>query len=51
MSDVAPAVIGGIAGVAALLWLVHASAPIAPAPSTRAAAPAGGHDDDDRRPA
>ena len=32
VSDVAPAVIGGIAGVAALLWLMHASAPpIAPA--------------------
>ena len=30
VSDVAPAVIGGIAGVAALLWLVHASTPIAP---------------------
>jgi hypothetical protein len=25
--DIAPAVVGGIAGVAALLWLVHASAP------------------------
>jgi hypothetical protein len=30
VSDVTPAVIGGIAGIAALLWLVHASAPIAP---------------------
>jgi hypothetical protein len=30
VSDVAPAVVGGIAGVAALLWLVRASAPIAP---------------------
>ena len=30
VSDVTPAVIGGIAGVAALLWLVRASAPIAP---------------------
>ena len=35
MSDVAPAVIGGIAGVAALLWLVHASTPIAPAQYAR----------------
>ena len=30
LSDVAPAVIGGIAGVTALLWLMHASTPIAP---------------------
>ena len=30
VSDVAPAVIGGIAGIAALLWLMRASAPIAP---------------------
>ena len=30
VSDVAPAVIGGIAGVTALLWLMHASTPIAP---------------------
>ena len=28
--DVAPAVVGGIVGVAALLWLVRASAPITP---------------------
>jgi membrane-bound ClpP family serine protease len=28
VSDVMPAVIGGLAGVAALLWLVRASAPI-----------------------
>ena len=27
VSDVAPAIIGGIAGIAALLWLMHASAP------------------------
>jgi hypothetical protein len=27
MTDVAPAVVGGLAGVAALLWLVRASAP------------------------
>ena len=38
MSDVAPAVIGGIAGVAALLWLVHASTPIAPAQYARGGA-------------
>ncbi len=30
VSDVAPAIIGGIAGIAALLWLMRASAPIAP---------------------
>jgi hypothetical protein len=30
LSDVAPSVIGGIAGVAALLWLARASAPVAP---------------------
>ena len=30
VSDVAAAVIGGIAGIAALLWLMRASAPIAP---------------------
>jgi hypothetical protein len=30
VSDVAPAMIGGIAGVAALLWLMRASAPAAP---------------------
>jgi hypothetical protein len=30
LTDVAPSVIGGIAGVAALLWLVRASAPVAP---------------------
>ena len=35
VSDVAPAIIGGIAGVAALLWLVHASTPIAPAQYAR----------------
>jgi hypothetical protein len=38
MSDVAPAIIGGIAGVAALLWLVHASTPIAPAQYARGGA-------------
>jgi hypothetical protein len=38
VSDVAPAVIGGIAGVAALLWLVHASTPIAPAQYARGGA-------------
>jgi hypothetical protein len=30
VSDVAPSVIGGMAGVAAFLWLVRASAPVAP---------------------
>jgi hypothetical protein len=30
VSDVAPAIIGGIAGVASLLWLMQASAPAAP---------------------
>ena len=30
VGDVAPAVVGGIAGIAALLWLVRASAPIVP---------------------
>jgi hypothetical protein len=35
VSDVAPAIIGGIAGVAALLWLVHASAPPQRAPALR----------------
>jgi len=30
MTDVIPAVIGGAAGVAALLWLQRASAPVAP---------------------
>ena len=48
MSDVAPAVIGGIAGVAALLWLMQASAPSPKEPrryGTRAATAAGGHDD------
>jgi|GEM_PF-852594 len=38
VSDVAPAVIGGIAGIAALLWLTQASAPlqrVAPVPRTR----------------
>ena len=38
VSDVAPAIIGGMAGIAALLWLMHASAPlerVAPARQTR----------------
>ena len=38
VSDVAPAIIGGIAGVAALLWLMQASAPtqgVAPLQQTR----------------
>ncbi|MGB6579943.1 MAG: hypothetical protein WBF34_18685 [Streptosporangiaceae bacterium] len=38
MSYVAPAVIGGIAGVAALLWLVHASTPTTPAQYARGGA-------------
>ena len=38
VSDVAPAVIGGIAGVAALLWLVHASTPTTPAQYARGGA-------------
>ena len=38
LSDVAPAVIGGIAGVAALLWLVHASTPTTPAQYARGGA-------------
>ena len=36
VADVAPAVIGGMAGVAALLWLFRASAPTA---ATRRGAP------------
>ena len=35
VSDVVPAVIGGIAGVVALLWLVHTSTPVAPRPYAR----------------
>ena len=35
LSDVAPAIVGGIAGVAALLWLRQASAPAAPVRHTR----------------
>ena len=38
VSDVAPAIIGGIAGVAALLWLMQASAPIAPQRPARSGA-------------
>jgi hypothetical protein len=38
-TDVIPSVIGGIAGVAALLWLARAAAPVAP---VRAPAPAAG---------
>ncbi len=38
VSDVAPAIIGGIAGVAALLWLMRASAPIAPQRPARSGA-------------
>ena len=38
VSDVAPAIIGGIAGVAALLWLKQASAPIAPQRPERSSA-------------
>ena len=34
VSDVIPSVIGGIAGIAALLWLAHSSAPV---PSPRRA--------------
>jgi uncharacterized membrane protein YhaH (DUF805 family) len=37
VSDVMPAVIGGLAGVAALLWLVRASAPIQEVTPLRAA--------------
>ena len=37
VSDVAPAIIGGIAGVAALLWLMQASAPPQGAPPLRQA--------------
>ena len=36
--DVMPAVVGGVAGVAALLWLFRASAPIAPIGHTRGGA-------------
>ena len=46
VSDVAPAIIGGIAGIAALLWLMQASAPESPRYGRRAATAAGGHDDD-----
>ena len=35
VSDIAPAIIGGVAGIAALLWLTQASAPVAPLPRTR----------------
>jgi hypothetical protein len=38
VGDVAPAVLGGMAGVAALLWLFRASAPIAPLRHTRGGA-------------
>jgi hypothetical protein len=38
-ADVIPSVVGGIAGVAALLWLARAAAPVAP---LRASAPAAG---------
>jgi hypothetical protein len=38
LGDVTPAVVGGIAGAAALLWLVRASAPITPLPHTRGGA-------------
>jgi hypothetical protein len=37
VSDVAPAIIGGIAGVAALLWLMQASAPVVPLRHARGA--------------
>ena len=45
VGDVAPAIIGGIAGVAALLWLTQASAPDHGRYGKRAATAAGGHDD------
>jgi hypothetical protein len=35
MTDVVPAVIGGVAGIAALRWLQRASAPVAPLPPAR----------------
>jgi hypothetical protein len=38
VGDVTPAIVGGIAGVVALLWLVRASAPIVPSPYTRGGA-------------
>jgi hypothetical protein len=38
VSDVAPAIIGGIAGVAALLWLMQASAPVVPLRHARGSA-------------
>jgi hypothetical protein len=37
MTDVLPAIIGGAAGAAALLWLQRASAPVAPYPHARSA--------------
>ena len=48
LADVTPAIIGGIAGVAALLWLFRASAPRSRRSGMRGAAPGGGHDDDHR---
>ena len=37
MTDVLPAILGGAAGAAALLWLQRASAPVAPYPHARSA--------------
>ena len=37
LADITPAIIGGIAGVAALLWLFRASAPVAPLRHARGA--------------
>ena len=53
VSDVMPAVIGGLAGIVALLWLVRASAPIQDVTplGQPVAALVGGHDDGHRRPA
>ena len=62
VTDVAPSVVGGLAGIAALLWLVRASAPPqrvvgvdgslgSRRSGPRAVAAAGGHDDDHHRPA
>ena len=50
VGDVAPAIIGGIAGVMALLWLIRASAPAPPLQQARGD-DRGGHNDDHLRPA
>jgi hypothetical protein len=43
-ADVIPAIVGGVAGAAALLWLQRASAPVAPYPPARRAPDRGARD-------